>query len=144
MRGQVVGVATFMWKGGENLNFIIPANQFLTGEAGIRQTLTERAGHWKAEAQGLVAEGRRFLKRGDKVHALAAVQKAAQTKPDLVEARYLLAYLYATSGNQTGFKEEFSLVSRLDPKAATELLKLIQKTKVRNPQSGKGPAIPGR
>jgi hypothetical protein len=43
---------------------------------------------------------------GPSERALAAIQKAAKMKADLVEARYLLAYLYTTSGNQTGFQEE--------------------------------------
>ena len=143
LRGQVVGVATFMWKGGENLNFIIPANRFLAGSAGYGQTLTERAEQWRAEAQTQVREARGFLKRGDKQRALATIQKAAKTKPDLVEARYLLAYLYAIRGNQTGFQEEYSVLKRLDQRAATELLQRLQKPDAKSLKSGKGSSVRG-
>ena len=75
---------------------------------------------------------------------MAAVQNATKIKPDLVEARYLLDYLYATSGNQNGFQEEYGILKHLDPRAATELVKLLQKPDSRTHKSGKGSSVPGR
>jgi S1-C subfamily serine protease len=126
MKGEVVGIVSLYFPGGQNLNFAVSAQGVPGLKPGPGQTMEERAALWLKEAQDLVKEGRGYLEGKDHAKALKTLQLAAKTKPDLAEARYYLGLAYLKAGQQEDATKELSRLKGLDAKLAADLQAAFQ------------------
>lgn len=96
MKGEVVGVATFLMVKGQNLNFAIPGERVSMLKPGKGQTIAEweavRVEEWLASAEGLYFTGLVFASAEDCETALSALEEAIKINPLYAEAYSLIGY----------------------------------------------------
>jgi len=96
MKGEVIGVATFIVVEGQNLNFAIPGERVARLKPGKGQILAEwEAGREEedlASAEGLYSTGLTFLWIEDYEKALPYFEDAIKKKPSYYEAYFLIGY----------------------------------------------------
>ena len=147
MKGEVIGVATFLVVEGQNLNFAIPAKRVeklapitefspsktllaLQKKYPVRkgQTLTEwgaaSAEEWLASAEGLYSIGLRFLWAQDYKKALSHFEKAVEEKPRYAEAYFQIGYCKGNLGIWKEAAEAFKQAIRIKPDFAKAHLNL--------------------
>ena len=106
MKGEVVGIATFLMKGGQNLNFAVPASRALALKAREIQPQNE----WEPVAppvplseerkkslqtKSLVEQGVDFWSKGEHGKAISALQQAIRLNPGDARAHYALGTFYS-------------------------------------------------
>ncbi len=102
MKGEAVGVATFLLLAGQNLNFAVPAERISQMTRGAGKTLPEREtirkGADSAEATQAYASGLRYLWAGKCEMALPYFVEAAEMNPDHPGAFFQMGYCLAQMG----------------------------------------------
>ncbi|MCK5417584.1 MAG: serine protease, partial [Desulfobacterales bacterium] len=121
MEGKVVGVATFQFLQGQNLNFAISGKSILdlqTNQPG--QTLSEwtfRISNQKPRLAGeLCRKGFSFSINGQDQKALQYFKKATENDPNSTTAWYGLGYCYAGKNSHNDAIEAYKQAIRTDPK----------------------------
>jgi tetratricopeptide (TPR) repeat protein len=121
MEGKVVGVATFQFLQGQNLNFAISGKSILdlqTNTSG--QTLSEwtfRISNQKPRLAGeLCRKGFSFSINGQDQKALQYFKKATENDPKSTTAWYGLGYCYAGKNSHNDAIEAYKQAIRTDPK----------------------------
>jgi len=103
MKGEVVGVVTFLLVAGQNLNFAIPGDRIAQMSPGAGKTLPERETIRKSEAfteaTQAYANGLRYLWAGKCDLALPYFVEAAQKNPNHAGAFFQIGYCLARMGN---------------------------------------------
>ena len=120
MEGQVVGVASFQFLQGQNLNFAISGKSILdlkTNKSG--QTLSEwtyRISNQKPRLAGeLCRKGFSFSVNGQDQKALQYFKKATENDPNSTTAWYGLGYCLAGKNSQNDAIEAYKQAIRTDP-----------------------------
>jgi tetratricopeptide (TPR) repeat protein len=120
MDGKVVGVATFQFLQGQNLNFAISGKSILDlkmKKSG--QTLSEWTYHQSNQkprlAEELCRKGFNFSINGQDQQALQYFKMAAEKDPDSTTAWYGLGYCYAGKDSQADAIEAYKQAIRTDP-----------------------------
>jgi serine protease Do len=87
LKGQVVGVATFFRKDGQNLNFAIPGHRILALQASPGRPLAEfYSPPQRAKAKQTYAEGKRLFEAKDYRRALEAFREVVKAEPNNASA----------------------------------------------------------
>jgi Flp pilus assembly protein TadD len=104
MKGEVVGIATFLFKEGQNLNFAIPGNRALALKPGTEQP-QNNLGHWgpplsegeirSLEAKSLIQQGEDLYAKGEYERAISSLQQAISLNPEDSWAHYDLGTIYS-------------------------------------------------
>jgi len=120
MDGKVVGVATFQFVQGQNLNFAISGKSILalkTNRSG--QTLTEwtygQSNQKPMLAGELCRKGFSFSINGQDQKALQYFKKATENDPNSTTAWYGLGYCYAGKNSHNDAIEAYKQAIRTDP-----------------------------
>ncbi len=96
MKGEVVGIATFIMVKGQNLNFAIPGERVSRLKPGKGQTIAEweeiRVEEWLASAEGLYFRGYVFTWAGDCETALSYLEEVIKKNPLYAEAYSLISH----------------------------------------------------
>jgi tetratricopeptide (TPR) repeat protein len=102
MKGEVVGVVTFLLVVGQNLNFAIPADRIVQMASGAGKTLAERETIRKSEAlteaTQAYSNGLRYLWAGNCDMALPYFVEAAKKNPTHSGAFFQIGYCLARMG----------------------------------------------
>ena len=105
MKGEVVGVATFLIVKGQNLNFAIPGERVSRLKPGKGKTLAEweakRVEEWLTTPEGLFFTGAVFALKEDCENALSFLEEAVKKNPLFAEAYSLIAYCNNALGRFT-------------------------------------------
>jgi TolA-binding protein len=124
MEGKVVGVATFQFLQGQNLNFAISGKSILdlkTNKPG--QTLSEWTYSQSNQKPSLAGEmcrkGFSFSVNGQDQKALQYFKKAAENDPNSTTAWYGLGYCYAGSNSHNDAIAAYKQAIRVNPDFAT-------------------------
>jgi len=73
-----------------------------------------------------------FAKTGRPAETVKALKQAIRINPDYTEAHYHLGLAYLAIHDAKGVKEEYAILSRLDPHVAERLRSLIEGKKASN------------
>jgi len=118
MKGEVVGIATFLLKEGQNLNFAIPGSRALALKPSGEKTLNE----WRVlgsepltEAEVFFLEGDRFFDAGKLEKAIEAYKQVVRLEPDCAEAHINIGQAYYRLGRYQKAAEAFKITIRLEP-----------------------------
>jgi hypothetical protein len=119
MKGEVVGITTFLMKGGQNLNFAIPGSRALALKPGVGRPLDE----WEVagppepipEAAALFQQGLKFHTAGKLEKAIDAYKRAIRVTPDFTEAHINLGAAYYRLGHYQKAAREFQTGVHLEP-----------------------------
>jgi tetratricopeptide (TPR) repeat protein len=99
--GEVVGVATFILKESQNLNFAMPADIF-RDEISNKKITSLRDAEFKAYKETAAfwfVYGNNLADNGQFQEAIEALKKAIRIKPDYADAYYNLGNTYSESGS---------------------------------------------
>jgi tetratricopeptide (TPR) repeat protein len=120
MKGEVVGVATFLLVAGQNLNFAIPGDRIAQMPLGAGKTLAEREtirkGEAFTEATQAYAIGLRYLWAGKCDLALPYFVEAAQKNPNHPGAFFQIGYCLARMGKNQEALGPYLKAQELRPK----------------------------
>jgi tetratricopeptide (TPR) repeat protein len=120
MKGEVVGVATFLIVLGQNLNFAIPAERIAKMHAGRSRSLSDlkekEEEEQLAQATELYATGLRFVWAQKYDMALPFFFEAVQRNPNHVQAYFQIGYCLATLGKYKEAIEPYQKALALTPK----------------------------
>ncbi len=121
MKGEVVGIATFIMKEGQNLNFAIPATRALALKPGAVKPLNE----WKVLSIEPIPEAEAFFRQGLELHwagklgkAIETYKQAIRVDPEVPEAHINLGAAYYTLGRYQEAARAFQTAVRLEPENA--------------------------
>jgi len=119
MKGEVIGVATFQFVEGQNLNFAIPGERItkLKTEKGktLEQWKMGKTEEWLASAEGLYTIGLRFLWADDYEKALPYFEKAVNKDPGYAEAYFQIGYCNGELRRYTEAISAFQQAIRIKP-----------------------------
>jgi len=119
MKGEVIGVATFLMLEGQNLNFAIPAERVAKLTPGEGQTLAEwqagRTKEWLTSAEGLYSCGLFFLWVENYEKALPYFEEATKKNPRYAQAYFAVGYCYGRLGRYTEAIESYKQAIRIQP-----------------------------
>jgi tetratricopeptide (TPR) repeat protein len=125
MKGEVVGVATFLIVFGQNLNFAIPAERITKMRAGQGSSLSDLTEKERkeqlAQATELYATGLRFVWAQKYEMALPFFIEAVQKDPNYAQAYFQIGYCLATLGKHKEAIEPYQKALELKPKDPTIL-----------------------
>jgi len=120
MKGEVVGVVTFLLVAGQNLNFAIPADRIAEMSPGEGKTISERETMRKSEAfteaTQAYANGLRYLWAGKCDLALPYFVEAAQKNPSHPGAFFQVGYCLAQMGKNQEALGPYRKAQELRPK----------------------------
>jgi tetratricopeptide (TPR) repeat protein len=120
MKGEVVGVVTFLLVAGQNLNFAIPGDRIPQMPLGEGKTLSEREAMRKSEAfteaTQSYANGLRYLWAGKCDLALPYFIEAAQKNPNHPGAFFQIGYCLARMGKNQEALGPYQRAQELRPK----------------------------
>ncbi len=123
MRGEVVGVATFLIDMGQNLNFAIPAERITRMTAVKSRTLAERAEKDREERLVKAAEpyvsGLRYLWAGKYDFALPYFVEAVKMNPEHALAYFQMGLCLNKLGKIRESLEPYRKAAQLQPQDAT-------------------------
>jgi Tfp pilus assembly protein PilF len=119
MKGEVVGVATFQFIEGQNLNFAIPGERIAKLKTEKGKTLIEwergKPEDWFASAEGLYYKGLTFLWAGDYEKALPYFENAVKKDPRFADAYFQIGLCNGRLGRHTEAIQAFKQVIRIQP-----------------------------
>ncbi len=122
MKGDVIGIATFQFVEGQNLNFAIPGERIAKLKTEKVKSLNEwKTGEreeWLASAEGLYQTGLNFLWAGDCGKALPYFEKAVMMEPIYAEAYVCIGYCNEQIGHYGEAMEAFKRAIRINPNLA--------------------------
>jgi tetratricopeptide (TPR) repeat protein len=123
MKGDVVGIATFLLVAGQNLNFAVPAERISKLSAGAGRSLPEREERRKRvaaeEAIELYATGLRCVWAGKYEMALPYFLEAAKRNPRHAGAFFYLGYCLSRMGKNQEALGPYLKAKELRPKDPT-------------------------
>ncbi len=119
MKGEVGGVATFLLKEGQNLNFAVPGNRALALKPGVGRPLNE----WEVagppepipEADVLFEQGSKLFDAGKLEKAIEAYKQAIRLNPDFAEVHLKLGNAYRKLKRYKKAVESYKNAIRLNP-----------------------------
>lgn len=119
MKGEVIGIATFIIVEGQNLNFAISAERLKELPRGKVQNISE----WEAarlstsnlSGEASYKKGMGFFQAGDWAKALSWFTMATRENPDNNEAFFKVGYCRYQLGNYEGAIEAYNISIRLEP-----------------------------
>ena len=119
MKGEVIGVATFFFVAGQNLNFAVPGERIARLTRGEGKTLAQWEDALKDEkvalAEGLYRRGVRYLWISDYENALLFFVEALRNNPGIGEAYFQVGYCNAKLGRYAETIEPYKEAIRLKP-----------------------------
>ena len=119
MKGEVIGVATFLMIEGQSLNFAIPGERVVRLAPGKGRTLAEwkagKAEEWLASAEGLYFTGLTFIWTEDYENALPYFEKAVKKNSRYAEAYFQVGYCRAELGHYREAIDAFKQAIRIKP-----------------------------
>ena len=119
MKGEVIGVATFQFVEGQNLNFAIPSEHIsrLKAEKGksLEEWAMENVEEWLTTAEGLYFSGLIFLWTDDYEEALPYFQNAVEKDPNYADAWFYIGYCNGELGRHTEEIEAYKQAIRIKP-----------------------------
>ena len=119
MKGEVIGVATFQFVEGQNLNFAIPSEHIsrLKAEKGksLEEWAMENVEEWLTTAEGLYFSGLIFLWTDDYEKALPYFQNAVEKDPNYADAWFYIGYCNGELGRHTEEIEAYKQAIRIKP-----------------------------
>ena len=119
MKGKLIGIATFQYIEGQNLNFAVPAERIARLKHGKGQSLAEwNAGipkEWSDSAAGLYSTGISFYLAEKYEKALSYFEEAVKKKPDFADAHYFLGVTYVNLGRYQEAIQAFKQAIRIKP-----------------------------
>src|SRR3990170_3120283 len=122
MKGEVIGVATFIMLEGQNLNFAIPGERVAKLTPTKGKTLAEwQSGRTEEEldsAEGLYSTGLTFLWAEDYEKALPYFEDAVKKNPDYAEAYFYIGYCNGNLGRHLEAIEAYKEAIRINPEDA--------------------------
>jgi len=119
LKGEVVGVATFIVKEGQNLNFAVPAERVTGLIPGKGKTLTEwnsgRTEELAASAEGFYSRGLTYLWAEDYKNALSCFKQAAEKNPRYADAYFQIGFCNGNLGRHQEAVDAFKQAIRINP-----------------------------
>jgi len=119
MKGEVIGVTTFLLVEGQNLNFAVPAERVAKLTPGKGQTLAEwqagRTEEWLTSAEGLYYTGLIFLWAKNYEKALPYFQEAVKKNSRYAEAYFQIGYCNDNLERYNEAIEAYKQVIRINP-----------------------------
>jgi len=119
MKGEVIGVATFIILEGQNLNFAIPGERVANLTPDKWQTIVEweagRTGEWLDSAEGLYWTGLTLLWAEKYEEALPYFEEAVQKDPDYADAYFQIGYCNGKLGRHDEAIEAYKQAIRIEP-----------------------------
>ena len=114
-KGEVIGIATFIFKEGQNLNFAIPSDKIIalkeTAQTPIFSVLTADSN----DTQLFYDKGLKELWQGNSSAALAYFQKAKETNPQDADIWFQIGYCYGNLGRYDEEIESYKQAIRIKP-----------------------------
>jgi tetratricopeptide (TPR) repeat protein len=125
MKGEVVGVATFLILAGQNLNFAIPAERIARLSPGQSRSVAERTERERedrrVQAAELYATGLRYVWAGKYEMALPYFAEAVKRYPDYSQSYFQIGYCLSRLGKNKEALEPYKTALRLTPDDPTIL-----------------------
>jgi tetratricopeptide (TPR) repeat protein len=122
MKGEVIGVATFQFVEGQNLNFAIPGERIAKLKMEKGKTLDQwkmgKTEEWLVSVEGLYNAGLFFFWADDYEKALPYFEKVVKKDPGYAEAYFNIGYCNAELGRHTEAIEAFEEAIRIKPDLA--------------------------
>jgi Tfp pilus assembly protein PilF len=119
MRGEVIGVATFQFVEGQNLNFAIPGERIVKLKTEKGKTLDEwkmgKTEEWLSSAEGLYYLGLISLWADEYEKALPYFKKAVKKDPSYADAYFQIGFCSGELGHHKEAIEAFKQVIRIQP-----------------------------
>lgn len=119
-KGEVIGIATFQFIQGQNLNFAVAAKQILAlkktdGAPGVSEWTFAQLGRKPRQAEELCQKGIRFSIKGEDRQALQYFEQATQQDPEDPAAWSGLGSCYAGLDHREDAVEAFKKAVQADP-----------------------------
>ncbi len=92
MKGEVIGIATFLIVEGQNLNFAVPAERLARLSPVKTQTLAEKRAEEIEESKYIYVAGIKYLWAKDYEKALSRFEEAVEKNPHNAEAYHWIGY----------------------------------------------------
>jgi len=119
MKGEVIGVASFQFTEGQNLNFVIPSEHIAKLKVGVGKPFKtwamENVNKRIVSAGRLYSAGRVFCWVKDYKKALTYFEKAVKQNPNYADAYFFIGYCNGELGRYTEAIEAFKQAIRLRP-----------------------------
>ncbi len=122
IKGEVIGVSTFLFEGGQNLNFAIPGERVTKLKPGKEKSIAsweaQREEEWLASAAELNSKGIRLFNTEDYEEALTYLKRAVKKNPEYYEAYWWIGQCYSKLARNQEAAEYFKRVVELKPDIA--------------------------
>jgi len=119
MKGEVIGVATFLLLAGQNLNFAVPGERISKMSAGQGGSLAERTEKQRkdqmAQAKELYVAGLRYVWAGKFEMALPYFVETIKWNPNHGQAFFQIGYCLASIGKRQEAIEPYQKALQLEP-----------------------------
>lgn len=115
MKGEVIGIATFLIVEGQNLNFAVPAERLARLPPGKNQTLAEKRAEEIEESIYIYRAGINCLWAGDYEGALSHFEQALEKNPQYAQAYYYIGSCNYKLGRYHEAIEVWKQAIRIDP-----------------------------
>lgn len=126
--GEVIGIATFLIEGGQNLNFAMPVNLIKDKISSKKVTsIKTEIEDYKKTAEYWFVIGYYFVDLGMYKEAIEAYKQAIRIKPDYARAHYGLGFVYLVVGDRGSALNQYKILKELDTNLANELFNMIYK-----------------
>ncbi len=122
LKGEVIGVATFQMKEGQNLNFVIPSERIVSLKSDKQKLFEEwqkaKIENWLESEEGLYNSGIYFVISGDYEKAIPYFQKAVKKNPNNAESHFMMGYCYDELQRYNEAIDEYKQAIRIKPNYA--------------------------
>lgn len=115
MKGEVIGIATFLIVEGQNLNFAIPSERLARLSPGKGQTLAERRAGEIEESKHIYRAGIKCLWAENYEKALSRFEEAIEKNPRYAEACFLIGHCNDELGHYPEAIEAYKQAIRIKP-----------------------------
>jgi tetratricopeptide (TPR) repeat protein len=119
MKGEVIGVATFLLLAGQNLNFAVPGERISKMSAGQGRSIAERTEKerkdQRAQATELYVTGLRYVWAGKFEMALPYFVETIKWNPNHGQAFFQIGYCLASMGKRQEAIEPYQKALQLEP-----------------------------
>ncbi len=127
--GEVIGIATFIIKEAQNLNFAMPVDLIKNKIENKKVTALKdtEIREYKETAEYWFYLGYYYGEAGMYKEAIEAYKQAIRIKPDLAEAHFGLGSTYLLFKDKSSALEEYKILKTLNPEMANKLFNYIYK-----------------